>query len=91
MDWDARSGRWKKSAFMSLVVLLPILPPSLMTAIPARVAGVKDITDGYPTKKDGSIPSSTLVAADIAGVNTVYKIGGAQAIAALAYGTEYCA
>ena len=60
----------------------------LMTAIPARVAGVDEITMVTPPQRDGSIPSPTLVAADIAGVDTVFKIGGAQAIAALAYGTE---
>jgi histidinol dehydrogenase len=60
----------------------------LMTAIPAKVAGVKDISIVTPPKKDGAIPPSTLVAADLAGVNNVYKTGGAQAIAALAYGTE---
>jgi len=41
-----------------------------------------------PPQRDGSIPSPTLVAADIAGVDTIFKIGGAQAIAALAFGTE---
>jgi histidinol dehydrogenase len=60
----------------------------LMTAIPARVAGVKEVFMVTPPKKDGSIPAPTLVAADIAGVNRVFKIGGAQAIAALAYGTK---
>jgi histidinol dehydrogenase len=60
----------------------------LMTAIPARVAGVKEIIVVTPPKKDGTIPPATLVAADIAGVNRTFKIGGAQAIAALAFGTE---
>jgi histidinol dehydrogenase len=60
----------------------------LMTAIPARVAGVKEIIVVTPPKKDGTIPPATLVAADIAGVNRIFKIGGAQAIAALAFGTE---
>src|SRR4030042_6051025 len=60
----------------------------LMTAIPARVAGVKEIFVATPPKKDGIIPSPTLVAADIAGVNRIFKMGGAQAIAALAFGTE---
>jgi histidinol dehydrogenase len=60
----------------------------LMTAIPARVAGVKEIFVVTPPKKNGVIPSPTLVAADIAGVNRIFKIGGAQAIAALAFGTE---
>jgi histidinol dehydrogenase len=60
----------------------------LMTAIPAQVAGVKEIFVATPPKKNGLIPSPTLVAADIAGVDRIFKLGGAQAIAALAYGTE---
>ncbi len=60
----------------------------LMTAIPAKTAGVREIIMVTPPKKDGAIPPPTLVAADIAGVNRIFKIGGAQAIAALAYGTE---
>jgi len=60
----------------------------LMMAIPARVAGVEEIIMVSPPGKDGRIPASTLVAADIARVNRIFKLGGAQAIAALAYGTE---
>jgi histidinol dehydrogenase len=60
----------------------------LMTAIPARTAGVHEIIMVTPPQKDGTIPAPTLVAADIAGVNRIFKLGGAQAIAALAYGTE---
>jgi len=60
----------------------------LMTAIPARVAGVKEVIMATPAKKDGSVPAPTLVAADVAGVDHIFKIGGAQAIAALAFGTE---
>jgi histidinol dehydrogenase len=60
----------------------------LMTAIPARVAGVREIILVTPPKKDGAVPPATLVAADIAKVNRIFKIGGAQAIAALAFGTE---
>jgi histidinol dehydrogenase len=60
----------------------------LMTTIPARVAGVKEIIVVTPPKKDGTIPAVTLVAAYIAGVNRIFKIGGAQAIGALAFGTE---
>lgn len=60
----------------------------LMTAIPARVAGVKEIILTTPPGKDGKIPAATLIAADIAGVNRVFAIGGAQAIAALAFGTK---
>ncbi|MGB5926231.1 MAG: histidinol dehydrogenase [Dehalococcoidia bacterium] len=60
----------------------------LMMAIPARVAGVEDIIMVSPPGKDGRIPAPTLVAADIAKVNRIFKVGGAQAIAALAFGTE---
>ncbi len=60
----------------------------LMTAIPARIAGVKEIILATPAGKDGKIPPATLVAADIAGVDRVFAVGGAQAIAALAFGTE---
>jgi histidinol dehydrogenase len=59
----------------------------LMTAIPARVAGVKEIILTTPSGKDGTVPPATLVAADIAGVDRIFRIGGAQAIVALAYGT----
>ena len=60
----------------------------LMAAIPAQVAGVKDIIITTPPQEDGTIPPPTLVAADIARVNRLFKIGGAQAIAALAFGTQ---
>ncbi|MFC1967238.1 histidinol dehydrogenase [Chloroflexota bacterium] len=60
----------------------------LMTAIPARVAGVKEIMLVTPPKSDGEVPAVTLVAADIAGVDRVFRVGGAQAVAALAYGTK---
>ena len=60
----------------------------LMTAIPARVAGVGEVIMVTPPGFSGTVPPATLVAADIAGVNRVFSIGGAQAIAALAFGTE---
>jgi histidinol dehydrogenase len=60
----------------------------LMMAIPARVAGVEEIIMVSPPGKDGKIPAPTLVAADIAKVDRIFKLGGAQAIAALAFGTE---
>ena len=60
----------------------------LMTVIPAKIAGVKKIVCVTPPQKDGSILDAILVAADIAGADEIYKVGGAQAIAALAYGTE---
>ncbi len=60
----------------------------LMNVIPAQVAGVKRIVITSPCGKDGKLPPAVLVSANILGVNEIYKIGGAQAIAALAYGTE---
>jgi histidinol dehydrogenase len=60
----------------------------LMTAIPARVAGVREIIMVTPCGKDGKVPADTLAAADIAGVDRIFKIGGAQAVAALAFGTS---
>lgn len=61
----------------------------LMTALPARVAGVEEIVLVTPPRPDGSVHPLVLVAALEAGVTEIYKMGGAQAIAALAYGTEY--
>ncbi len=60
----------------------------LMNAIPAKIAGVKEIVMTTPPLKDGTVDPLILAAAYIAGVNSIYKVGGAQAIAALAYGTE---
>ncbi len=60
----------------------------LMNVIPAKVAGVSNIIMTTPCGKDGKVYSSTLVAAKEAGVDQIYKVGGAQAIAALAFGTE---
>ncbi|CAG9620702.1 histidinol dehydrogenase [Sutcliffiella rhizosphaerae] len=60
----------------------------LMNVIPAQVAGVERIAMVSPPASDGSLPTGVLVAADILGVEEIYKVGGAQAIAALAYGTE---
>lgn len=60
----------------------------LMTAIPAKVAGVKEILLTTPPRYNGTIPAAVLAAADIAGVDRVFGIGGAQAIGALAFGTE---
>jgi histidinol dehydrogenase len=59
-----------------------------MTAIPARVAGVPHIALCVPPDRDGRVPPATLAAAALVGVDKVYRVGGAQAIAAFAYGTE---
>lgn len=61
---------------------------ALMTGIPAKLAGVDRIVACTPPDKDGKIKSLTLVACDIAGIDEIYAVGGAQAIAAMAYGTE---
>lgn len=60
----------------------------LMNVIPAKVAGVREIIMTTPPGADGKVSAGTLAAADIAGVDTIYKAGGAQAIAAMAFGTE---
>lgn len=60
----------------------------LMNVIPAKVAGVKKIVMTTPAGADGKVNPGTLVAAKIAGVDEIYKVGGAQAIAAMAFGTQ---
>lgn len=60
----------------------------LMNVIPAKVAGVEKIIMATPCNKEGKVNPATLVAADLAGVDEIYKVGGAQAIAALAFGTK---
>lgn len=59
----------------------------LMTAVPARVAGVGEIVLCVPPRPDGAVDATTLAAAALAGVQEVYRVGGAQAIGAMAYGT----
>ena len=60
----------------------------LMDSIPAKIAGCKEIVMVTPPAKDGSVNPDILAAAKVAGVSRIFKVGGAQAIAALAYGTE---
>lgn len=60
----------------------------LMDAIPAKIAGCKEIVMVTPPAKDGSVNPDILTAARVAGVDRIFKMGGAQAVAALAYGTE---
>lgn len=68
---------------------LAVYPSSvLMTVIPARVAGVPEVVLCVPPGSDGRVPAVTLAAAAIAGVDEIYRVGGSQAIAAMAYGTE---
>ena len=66
----------------------PLPSTVLMTALPAKVAGVKEIILVTPPGKQGSVSPITLAAAAVAGIDRVFSIGGAQAVAALAYGTE---
>jgi len=60
----------------------------LMAAIPAQVAGVEEVIVCTPPRSDGKVDLATLVAADLAGIDAVFRVGGAQAIAAMAYGTK---
>ena len=60
----------------------------LMNAIPAKIAGCEEIVMVTPPAKDGSVNPAILAAAKVAGVDRIFKVGGAQAVAALAYGTE---
>lgn len=60
----------------------------LMAAIPAKIAGVKEVMITTPPGKDGKVNPAILAAAHVAGVDSIFKVGGAQAIAALAYGTQ---
>ncbi|MDY2997527.1 MAG: histidinol dehydrogenase [Faecalimonas sp.] len=83
----------KVTALQRVGVYVPggkaVYPSSvLMNVIPAKVAGVDEIVMVTPPGKDGKINPNTLVAANEAGVDVIYKVGGAQAIAALAYGTD---
>jgi len=83
---------WRWTAIHTVGIYVPgglaSYPSSvLMNAVPARVAGVKRIVMTVPTP-DGELNPLVLVAADIAGVTDIFRIGGAQAVAALAYGTE---
>ncbi|MCQ2196997.1 MAG: histidinol dehydrogenase [Bacteroidaceae bacterium] len=85
---------WQKSIAIEKVGLYipggtaPLFSTVLMLAIPAKIAGCKEIVLCTPPSKDGSVNPAILVAARIAGVSKVYKIGGVQAIGAMAYGTE---
>ena len=83
----------KVTALATVGVYVPggkaVYPSSvLMNVLPAKVAGVDRIVMCTPPGKDGKVYPSTLVAAKEAGVDQIYKVGGAQAIAALAFGTE---
>ncbi|MBR3513375.1 MAG: histidinol dehydrogenase [Bacteroidaceae bacterium] len=85
---------WQKSVPIERVGLYipggtaPLFSTVLMLATPARIAGCSEIVLCTPPARDGSVNPAILVAARIAGVSRIYKIGGVQAIGAMAYGTE---
>lgn len=85
---------WQKAVPVSSVGLYipggtaPLFSTVLMLAIPARIAGCGEIILCSPPDKKGKINPAILYAASLAGVNTIFKIGGSQAIAAMAYGTQ---
>ena len=85
---------WQKSVAIEKVGLYipggtaPLFSTVLMLAIPARIAGCSEIILCTPPATDGSVHPAILFAADLAGVSRIFKIGGAQAIAAMTYGTE---
>ena len=85
---------WRKSVGIEKVGLYvpggtaPLFSTVLMLAIPAQIAGCREIVLCTPPQKDGTVHPAILYAARLAGVRQIYRVGGAQAIAALAYGTQ---
>ena len=85
---------WRKSIGIEKVGLYipggtaPLFSTILMLGIPAKIAGCKEIIMCTPPGKDGKVPPAILFAAQLVGITKIYKIGGVQAIAAMAYGTE---
>lgn len=85
---------WQKSVGIEKVGLYipggtaPLFSTVLMLAIPAQIAGCKEIVLCTPPQKDGKLPAAILFAAQLSGITKVFKIGGIQAIGAMAYGTE---
>ncbi|HYK57448.1 MAG TPA: histidinol dehydrogenase, partial [Flavisolibacter sp.] len=85
---------WRKTVGIDKVGLYipggtaPLFSTVLMLAIPARLAGCKEVILCTPCNKGGEVHPAVLYAAQVTGITTIYKIGGAQAIAAMAYGTE---
>lgn len=85
---------WRKSVGIEKVGLYipggtaPLFSTVLMLAIPAKLAGCKEIVLCTPCNREGEVHPAVLFSAQLVGVNKIYKIGGAQAIAAMAYGTE---
>ncbi len=85
---------WRKSSGIERVGLYvpggtaPLFSTVLMLGIPAKLAGCKEIVLCTPPQKDGTVHPAILFAAQLAGITKIFKVGGAQAIAAMAYGTE---
>ena len=85
---------WQKAVAIETVGLYipggtaPLFSTVLMLAVPARIAGCKEIVLCTPPGRDGKVHPAVLFAAKVAGVNRIFKAGGIQAIAAMAYGTE---
>jgi histidinol dehydrogenase len=85
---------WRKSVAIEKVGLYipggsaPLFSTILMLGIPAQIAGCKEIVLCTPTNKEGNVNPAILYTAKLVGINTIYKVGGAQAIAALTFGTE---
>ncbi|MCF0203045.1 MAG: histidinol dehydrogenase [Bacteroidaceae bacterium] len=85
---------WQKSIAIEKVGLYipggtaPLFSTVLMLAIPAKIAGCREIVLSTPPSKEGKVNAAILAAASIAGISRIYKIGGVQAIGAMAYGTE---
>jgi histidinol dehydrogenase len=90
---EISEGVFIKDTYVPLDVVGAYVPATyfstaLMCVIPAKIAGVKEIVVCTPPGNDGYVDALTLVAADLAGATRIFKVGGAQAIAALAFGTE---
>ena len=85
---------WRKNVAIEKVGLYipggsaPLFSTILMLGIPAKLAGCKEIVLCTPPNKDGKIEPAILYAASLVGINSIFKVGGAQAIAAMAFGTE---
>jgi histidinol dehydrogenase len=96
-SWEIRGGGMRLSQRFSPLSRVGIYIPGgkaaypstvLMNALPARIAGVGEIAMASPPGPDGRLPPEVLVAASESGITEIYRIGGAQAVAAFAYGTE---
>ena len=96
-SWELRGSGMRLSQRFSPLARVGIYVPGgkaaypstvVMNAVPARIAGVREIVMASPAGPDGRVPAEVLVAASESGISEIYRIGGAQAIAALAFGTE---